>query len=1051
MLRTLILLSCAGAVTGCYETQFGPGDAHGSDQQSVGDGTATPDNVAPSDGSTGGDSGGDSAEDATATDSSGGDTPVASNCTGGPGSAGCVCAADGDCTAGVCLPTADGKQCAVFCTEGNCQADHVCGAVEISATTGGPVTKYGVCLPRWPTRCLPCQTDSVCSHAADKVAACIDLAGGNGASGRFCADACKSDSDCPTSDACLPRSNAAGDVQQVCVPKDSKCSCSGLAIELGAATACARTAPGKGVCKGSLTCSASGLSDCSAPVPVAEACNGLDDDCDGATDEVDATPLCDDNNPCTDDSCGGGKGCVYLPNTATCSDGDACTNPDACSGCKCTGEAAACEDLNPCTSDNCDSEAGCIYVSLAVGCDDGSACTNGDTCTDGSCKSGATITCDDGNACTNDWCDAGKGCVFLPNDATCDDGNSCTGVDVCSGGKCQGPSLACDDGWGCTTDTCDGATGCSFTVKEPGCGKATLPYAAAFGCDDPAVAAWHVTAAGIGMANPQPPPLQWAVDALPQVTADGSCTLNMNNGKDLACGLGQSWINQTADSPVFDATGLASGAPIVLQFESAGSWAASQTAKVFARIDGGAFDELAKPPATGLLWGKAVLDVSKYAGQKFQIRFAFTAPDCTSSTGGGWFLRNFKLAVDPCATSNGGCAGNATCSVGANNAAVCTCMPGYTGNGTACSDIDECKNGTAKCANGSICSNTPGSYSCGCAAGYTGDGKVCTDVDECALNTAGCSADATCTNKPGSYTCTCKKGYTGNGKTCTDIDECALKTAGCSTNADCTNLPGTAQCTCKPGFAGDGKTCSDVDECSVGLADCATDATCSNTTGSFACKCNAGYLGSGKTCTLYGSQDTPAPTCKAIKNLNPAAQSGNYWLAIASQLVNVPCDMVTDGGGWTVIQYKADLPFAKQSASLGWVWLTSNFQTVLTADQIKALQAQSTEGRQLYVGLCNRMVHYKYAGSAGWERAFGFRFLDQTETVFGQQFYAPHDITVPQDGCMNWASENGQLSKSTNFLIKSTKVPVINVRTNYNQYNAAKFGSPLKQNPAMLR
>lgn len=84
--------------------------------------------------------------------------------------------------------------------------------------------------------------------------------------------------------------------------------------------------------------------------------------------------------------------------------------------------------------------------------------------------------------------------------------------------------------------------------------------------------------------------------------------------------------------------------------------------------------------------------------------------------------------------------------------------------------------------------------------------------------------------------------------------------------------------------------------------------------------------------------------------------------------------------------------------------------------------------------------------------AFGFKFADASESVFGKQAYAPLDITVTQDGCKNYGNEGGTTATATIFAIKSNKVPVINVKyTVITNYFATKFGSPLLANPARLR
>jgi cysteine-rich repeat protein len=89
------------------------------------------------------------------------------------------------------------------------------------------------------------------------------------------------------------------------------------------------------------------------------------------------------------------------------------------------------------------------------------------------------------------------------------------------------------------------------------------------------------------------------------------------------------------------------------------------------------------------------------------------------------------------------------------------CDDGNTTNGDGCSDT---------------CMVEPG-FDCP-------DAGACTDIDECAQGTDNCDANATCTNEPGSFTCTCDFGYAGDGVTCTpsadadgdgipDLDECS--------------------------------------------------------------------------------------------------------------------------------------------------------------------------------------------------------------------------------------------------------------------------------------
>ncbi|MBM4370684.1 MAG: hypothetical protein FJ098_03475, partial [Deltaproteobacteria bacterium] len=174
------------------------------------------------------------------------------------------------------------------------------------------------------------------------------------------------------------------------------------------------------------------------------------------------TPVsCDDGNPCTDDACTA-AGCKHQPNSSACSDGNTCTSGDHCAGGVCAfSQVVVCDDGNPCTTDFCSPVEGCLVLNNALPCNDGDACTTIDSCAGGACSGAALLECDDGNPCTDDTCDPGAGCVLTPNVDGCDDGNACTTVDVCGAGTCHGwVAPDCNDSNLCTTDTCDPALGC---------------------------------------------------------------------------------------------------------------------------------------------------------------------------------------------------------------------------------------------------------------------------------------------------------------------------------------------------------------------------------------------------------------------------------------------------------------------------------------------------------------------------------------------------------------------------------------------------------------
>uniref|UniRef100_A0A7M4F0X5 Nidogen 2 n=1 Tax=Crocodylus porosus TaxID=8502 RepID=A0A7M4F0X5_CROPO len=84
---------------------------------------------------------------------------------------------------------------------------------------------------------------------------------------------------------------------------------------------------------------------------------------------------------------------------------------------------------------------------------------------------------------------------------------------------------------------------------------------------------------------------------------------------------------------------------------------------------------------------------------------------------------------DPCAAGRHSCAAahQARCIPRGGGAFSCECLPGYTGDGHTCSDVNECTQG--RCHPAATCHNTPGSFSCQCRPGYDGDGFQCTPAN----------------------------------------------------------------------------------------------------------------------------------------------------------------------------------------------------------------------------------------------------------------------------------------------------------------------------------
>jgi hypothetical protein len=215
--------------------------------------------------------------------------------------------------------------------------------------------------------------------------------------------------------------------------------------------------------------------------------NGVDDNCDGRTDECLEDMDCKDLNRCTMDFCSE-EACHHsvYPDLGTpiqCDDGKLCTLGDTCAEGICVGMPKDCSSFGGiCLDGICDPATGtCVQKPSTdgTGCDDGKYCTVNDACANGECA-GSPRVCTSADPCLMGACNEGaKECEFALNPipgaegsaGTCDDGkdNDCDGLTDMSDPNCKPcqNTSECNDGNVCTTDECT-VEGCRNDAVQDG-------------------------------------------------------------------------------------------------------------------------------------------------------------------------------------------------------------------------------------------------------------------------------------------------------------------------------------------------------------------------------------------------------------------------------------------------------------------------------------------------------------------------------------------------------------------------------------------------------
>ncbi len=560
------------------------------------------------------------------------------------------------------------------------------------------------------------------------------------------------------------------------------------------------------------------------------------DECDREIDDCDVNASCTNEEgsfscACNDGFEGDGTNCADIDECADgasdCGANAVCINEDGGFSCACdegyVGDGIICEDIDECTdeSDDCDGNASCTNEegSFSCACNDGYE-GDGTTCTDIDECTVTTASCMPNASCTNE--DGGYSCACNDGYLEADDGNgSCVDINECEletdncdvNASCTNEdgtfSCGCNDGYAGDGVTCadvdectDGGHDCSV---DAGCSN--LPGGFECTCND------GYDGNGVDCVDiDECAPAELWSEGFASAELPGWTLNNSNNavGWHVSGGalvysnaLGTSYPGVsigTAVSPVFMVeAGATVSFSIILDLDDGDYFGAdvavagivlcdvSDTPEDCAASIAAETDPLANNWSTDYvqLWDKQEyyalttndspltvnLDLDSFAGSYAVVLFGFDTVDQYYNDAKGVLVDD--VVVDVAVHPTNTCSVDALCTntVGSFE---CACSEGFDGDGTVCTDIDECLDDP--CHENASCANDVGSFSCTCDPDYEGDGiDSCVQSDDCIDHT--CPVTASCVDGVNSFSCECVEPYSG-----ADCNVCAAEVGSTAVN-----------------------------------------------------------------------------------------------------------------------------------------------------------------------------------------------------------------------------------------------------------------------------